>query len=131
MHYIWDTKMNKTDPPQLGGTKGGGMFEVWRMGEMRETSSSYRAAHCDGSIGRWSQCSESSTDSSVQACEGETDRCTGSGKGKYEMMWVAFLEVLGKMSMRFSSKKTCADIHSLNRPTMEQAVLSTRKIIMN
>ena len=60
------------------------MFEVWRMGEMRETSSSYRAAHCDGSIGRWSQCSESSTDSSVQACEGETDRCTGSGKGKYE-----------------------------------------------
>ena len=28
MHCIWDTKMNKTDPPQLGGTKGGGMFEV-------------------------------------------------------------------------------------------------------
>ena len=50
MHYAWDTKMSKTDPPQLGGTKGGGMFEVWRMGEMRETSSSYRAAHCDGSI---------------------------------------------------------------------------------
>ena len=98
---------------------------------MRETSSSYGAAHCDGSIGRWSQGSESSTDSPVQARVGETDRCTGSGKGKYEMMWVAFLEVLGKMGMRFSSKKTCADIHSLNRPTMEQAVLSTRKIIMN
>ena len=82
---------------------------------MRETSSSYRAAHCDRSIGRWSQCSESSTDSSVQACVGETDRCTGSGKGKYEMTWVAFLEVLGKLSMRFSSKKTCADIHSLRQ----------------
>ena len=29
MYCIWDTKMNNTDPPQLGGTKGGGMFEVW------------------------------------------------------------------------------------------------------
>ena len=82
---------------------------------MRATSSSYRAAHCDESIGRWNQCSESSTDSSVQARVGETDRCTGSGKGKYEMTWVAFLEVLGKLSMRFSSKKTCADIHSLKQ----------------
>ena len=28
MHYVWNTKMNKTDPPQLGGTKGGGVFEA-------------------------------------------------------------------------------------------------------
>ena len=55
---------------------------------------------------RWSQGSESSTDSSVQARVGETDRGTGSGKGKYEMTWVASLEVLGKMKMRFSSKRT-------------------------
>ena len=54
-----------------------------------------QCTHCDGHR-RWSQGSESSTDSSVQACVGETDRGTGSGKGKYEMMWVAFLEVLGK-----------------------------------
>ena len=31
------------------------------------------------------------------------------------MPWVAFLEVLGKLSMRFTSKKTCADIHSLRQ----------------
>ena len=58
---------------------------------------------------------QSSTNSTVQDCVGETDRCTRSGKGKYEMTWVAFLEVLGKLSMRFSSKKTCADIHSLKQ----------------
>ena len=68
-----------------------------------------------GASAEWSQCSESSTDSSVQARVGEMDRCTGSGKGKYEMMSEEFLEVLGKMSMRFSSRKTCADIYSLKQ----------------
>ena len=47
-------------------------------------------------------------------CRGDGRR-TGSGKGKYEMTWVASLEVLGKMKMRFSSKRTCADIHSLKQ----------------
>ena len=46
MHYVWDTKMNKTDPPQLGGTKGG-----WGLGEMRQTSSSYSAHTVTGIAG--------------------------------------------------------------------------------
>ena len=62
---------------------------------MRQTGSSY-SAHTVTGHRRWSQGSESSTDSSVQARVGKTDRGTGSGKGKYEMTWVAFLEVLGK-----------------------------------
>ena len=47
---------------------------------MRQTGSSY-GAHSDGHR-RWSQGSESSTDSSVQARVGETDGGTGSGKGE-------------------------------------------------
>ena len=87
-----------------------------RLGDGRNEADEQQlqCTHCDGHR-RWSQGSESSTDSSVQARVGETDGGTGSGKGKYEMTWVAFLEVLGKVSMRFSSKKTCADIHSLKQ----------------
>ena len=87
-----------------------------RLGDGRNEADrqQLQCTHGDGHR-RWSQGSESSTDSSVQARVGETDRGTGSGKGKYEMTWVASLEVLGKVSMRFSSKKTCADIHSLKQ----------------
>ena len=31
------------------------------------------------------------------------------------MKWVEYLEVLGKMSMKFSTKKTCADIYSFKQ----------------
>ena len=95
MHYVWDTEMNKTDPPQSGGTKGGGVFDIggWEKCGGQAAATVHTLLR---GIGRWSQGSESSTDSSVQARVGETDRGTGSGNGKYEMTWEAFLEVLGK-----------------------------------
>ena len=114
MHYAWNTKMNKTDPPQLGGTKGGGMFEVggwekWgRQAAVTEQHTVTGASQVESVL--WEQHRQLST-----------GPCRGDGQLHWEWkgeIWDdvgSISRVLGKLSMRFSSKKTCADIHSLKQ----------------
>ena len=86
-----------------------------RLGDGRNEADrqQLQCTHGDGHR-RWSQGSESSTDSSVQARVGEMDGAPGVERGNTRDVG-SISRGPGKTSMRFSSKKTCADIHSLKQ----------------